>query len=73
MLLDVRLPDIDGREVCRRIKINPATANVRVVHTSAAFISDKDVASGIASGADHYLAAPFEPAELLATVRAALA
>lgn len=72
VLLDVRLPDIDGREVCRRIKINPATANVRVVHTSAAFISDEDIASGIASGADHYLAAPFEPAELLATVRAAL-
>jgi CheY-like chemotaxis protein len=36
-LVDVRLPDMNGSELCRRIKDNPATAGVIVVHTSATF------------------------------------
>lgn len=68
VLLDVKLPDIDGRDVCRRLKADPATADLRVVHTSAAYISSDDVASGRASGADAYLCAPFEPRDLVRLV-----
>ena len=72
VLLDVRLPDIDGREVCRRIKADPATRAVTVVHTSAAFITERDVHAGLASGAARYLPVPFQPHELIAAVRAVL-
>src|SRR5688572_5879365 len=37
IVLDVRLPDIDGFEVCRRIRQNPRTARLKVLHTSATF------------------------------------
>ncbi|OON60771.1 hypothetical protein B0920_17615 [Massilia sp. KIM] len=69
VLLDVKLPDIDGREVCRRMKRDPATRDVRVVQTSAAYISRADVASGLASGADDYVTAPFEPRQLIVALR----
>lgn len=35
LVLDVRLPDIDGIEVCRRLKADPATRDIKVLHTSA--------------------------------------
>ncbi|MFC4929865.1 response regulator transcription factor [Massilia sp. GCM10023247] len=72
VLLDVRLPDIDGREVCRRIKADPATSRMNVIHTSAAFISEQDAREGLASGADRYIPVPFEPQDLIAAVRAVL-
>lgn len=72
VLLDVKLPDISGHEVCRRIKANPVTGNVLVLQISAALISDDDSARGIESGADFYLAAPFEPRDLVSNVRALL-
>lgn len=73
VLLDIKLPDISGAEVCRRIKANPATSNVRVLQTSAALVSLNDEAMGLQNGADSYLAAPFEPSELIAKVRALIA
>ncbi|MFC5461814.1 response regulator transcription factor [Massilia niabensis] len=72
VLLDVRLPDIDGREVCRRLKADPATSGMNVIHTSAAFISEQDAREGLESGADRYIAVPFEPQDLIAAVRAVL-
>lgn len=72
VLLDVRLPDIDGREVCRRLKADPATSGMNVIQTSAAFISEQDERDGLASGADRYLSVPFEPQDLIAAVRAVL-
>lgn len=72
VVLDVKLPDINGRDVCLRIKEDPVTAHVLVLQTSAAMISDADKLRGIRSGADHYLAAPFEPGDLVAIVRSLL-
>jgi CheY-like chemotaxis protein len=72
VLLDVRLPDLDGREVCRRIKADIRTRAVHVVQTSAAFISKHDAASGMESGAAAYIPAPFEPDDLIATLRSLL-
>lgn len=69
VILDVRLPDLSGFEVCRRIKSNPRTAFIPVLHLSASFVKSQDKAEGLDSGADGYLAQPVEPIELLATVR----
>jgi DNA-binding response OmpR family regulator len=69
ILLDIRLPDISGLEVCRRIRENAALDSVLVIQTSAAFVSRADAENGISSGADGYLAAPFEPRDLVAMVR----
>jgi len=69
LILDVRLPDMSGLDVCQRIKGDPATAHILVLQTSAALISDADRARGLQSGADHYLTAPFEPSDLVRLVR----
>lgn len=72
IILDVKLPDINGFEVCRRIKTNPATAFIPVLHLSASFVESRDKAQGLDSGADGYLAQPVEPIELIATVKSLL-
>lgn len=72
VVLDVKLPDISGFEVCRRIKANPITGRIPVLHLSAHRISSHDKAYGLDSGADGYLAQPVEPVELAAMVRALL-
>ena len=70
VLLDIRLPDISGIEVCRRIKAEfPSTM---VLQVSASYISSADRVIGLDSGADSYLAQPVEPAELIAAIRALL-
>jgi len=70
VLLDVRMPDISGIEVCRRIKAEHPTT--MVLQVSASYISSADRIIGLESGADSYLAQPVEPAELIAAVRALL-
>lgn len=72
VILDVKLPDISGFEVCRQIKANPETAFIPVLHLSASFVQSQDKAEGLDSGADAYLAQPVEPIELLATMRSLL-
>src|SRR5262249_40124526 len=68
--LDVRLPDIDGFEVCRLIKDNPSTAHIPVLHVSATFVDAEHRVRGLQGGADAYLSEPINKAELLATVEA---
>jgi PAS domain S-box-containing protein len=70
--LDVRLPDLNGFEVCRRLKGNPATRDVPVLHISASFTSPENKAEGLEGGADGYLAHPVDAGELVATVRSLL-
>ncbi|HET7427146.1 MAG TPA: response regulator [Gemmatimonadales bacterium] len=70
--LDVRLPDLNGFEVCRRIKADPTTRDVPVLHISASFTTPDAKAEGLDSGADGYLTHPVDPNELLATIRALL-
>jgi signal transduction histidine kinase len=72
VLLDVKLPDVSGLEVCRRIKADPALSTTLVVQTSATFASSARKIEGLESGADAYLAQPIESLELLATVKAML-
>lgn len=72
VLLDVKLPDLNGLEVCRRIKEDRATAAVLVLQTSASFVDTNDRVRGLNGGADNYLVAPIEPLELVANVWALL-
>ena len=70
VLLDVRLPDGNGVEVCRKIKTR--FPQVTVLQTSSALISAQDRAQSLEAGADSYLVEPIEPDELVAVVRALL-
>jgi CheY-like chemotaxis protein len=72
VVLDVRLPDADGFEVCEQIKADPRTSALPVIHVSAHAVNVSDVTQGLNRGADAYLAEPIDPDELLATVRAVL-
>ena len=71
ILLDVDMPDMDGFEVCRRLKGQPATMNIPVVFLTGAGSTDEKI-RGLELGAVDYVTKPFEPAELRARVRAAL-
>jgi PAS domain S-box-containing protein len=72
IVLDVSLPDIDGRQVCRQIKDDPATASIPVVHVSGVFQESLDRARALEDGAEAYLPQPVTPEELIATVRTLL-
>lgn len=69
VVLDVNLPDIDGFEVCRRLRARPGTARTPVIHLSASFTNDQHRVQGLEGGADGYLTHPVEPPVLLATIR----
>ena len=70
VLLDVRLPDHNGVDLCRRIK--GGFPSIAVLQTSAAVTSAHDRAAALDSGADSFLVEPIEPEELLATAKALL-
>jgi PAS domain S-box-containing protein len=72
IILDVRLPDISGLEVCRRLKADPLTMHIPILQTSATFVSSERKVEGLDSGADAYLAQPIDDTELVAIVRAML-
>jgi signal transduction histidine kinase len=72
VLLDVKLPDLSGFEVVRRLKRDPATAGIPVVHLSATSITVAEQVRGLEGGADAYLTHPVEPQVLVATLNALL-
>jgi len=66
ILLDVLMPGIDGYEVCRRVRRNPATAFLPVVMITAN--GDQEKVHAIEAGADDFVTKPFLPGELVARV-----
>jgi signal transduction histidine kinase len=72
VLLDVRLPDMNGRELAAQIKAQPATAQIVVLQTSATHVDMRHRVASLEAGADSYLVEPIAPEELVANVRALL-
>jgi diguanylate cyclase (GGDEF)-like protein len=66
VLLDVMMPDMDGFEVCRRLKADPATNDVPVIFVTA---RTEDVSTGFASGGSDYISKPINAEEVRARVR----
>ena len=69
VILDLGLPDIDGIEVCRRVRQAQPLVGIMIV---SARDRELDVVSGLDAGADDYLMKPFKLAELMARIRAQL-
>lgn len=71
ILLDVMMPEMDGFEVCRRLKADPATRDIPIVMLTAK-AEEIDKVLGLELGADDYLEKPFSMRELMARIKAVL-
>jgi two-component system phosphate regulon response regulator PhoB len=71
ILLDWMLESLSGIEVCRRLRRDPATANIPIIMLTAR-AEEGDRIRGLETGADDYVAKPFSPRELIARVKAVL-
>jgi len=69
MLLDVQMPEMDGYEVARHARMNPATRDVPIIFLTATHDSPENVARGYGSGAVDFLFKPFDSTVLLSKVR----
>ena len=72
VLLDIMMPDMDGREVLRRLRASPATRDVPVIFITA-MTTPEDEERGFAAGATDYINKPISPPTVLARVRTQLA
>ncbi len=68
VLLDVMMPDVDGYQVCRQLRQNPARAATKVIFLSAKS-QPADVQKGYDAGADLYIPKPFSTRQLMQKVR----
>jgi two-component system, OmpR family, phosphate regulon response regulator PhoB len=71
VVLDLMLPEMDGLEVCRRMRADPGAAAVPIIMVTAK-ADEVDRVVGLELGADDYVGKPFSPKELVARVRAVL-
>ena len=71
VVLDLMLPGLDGLEVCRALKSDPALAPIPIIMTTAKG-EESDVVLGLEMGADDYVTKPFSPKILLARIKAVL-
>jgi len=71
VVLDLMLPGMDGLEVCKAVRRDPATAHTPIVMLTAK-AEDSDVVSGLELGADDYVTKPYSPRVLLARVKAVI-
>lgn len=72
IVLDVQLPDLHGFEVCHRLKSDPRTSSIPVLHLSASYTRPEDRVRVYEQGADAYMSQPVEASEFVATVRSLL-
>lgn len=71
ILLDIMLPDLDGLEVCRRLKRSSSTADVPIIMVTARG-EESDIVVGLELGADDYITKPFSPRVLIARIKTVL-
>jgi DNA-binding response OmpR family regulator len=71
LLLDVMLPGLDGRDICRALRADPDTADLPIIMVTARADEGERIA-GLDLGADDYITKPFSPNEVVARVRALL-
>ena len=71
LILDIMMPDMDGYDVCRRLRANPATKDIPIIMFTAKTLLD-DKLAGFEAGADDYLTKPTHPSELASRVKAIL-
>ena len=71
LVLDRMLPDVDGMDVCRKLKSDPSTKSIPIIMVTAKG-EDADVISGIEVGAEDYVVKPFSPKVLVARVASIL-
>jgi DNA-binding response OmpR family regulator len=71
ILLDIMVPQLNGWEVCRRLKQEPDTREVPVIMVTGR-VEEGDKVLGFEMGADDYVTKPFSPRELLARIRAVI-
>ncbi|TVQ77840.1 MAG: DNA-binding response regulator [Phycisphaeraceae bacterium] len=71
VLLDIMMPDVDGLEVCRRIKREPNLRNIPIIMVTARG-EESDIVVGLELGAEDYITKPFSPRVLVARVKTVL-
>ena len=71
VVLDLMLPEVDGIELCKKLKSDPLTQSIPVIMVTAKG-EESDVVLGLGVGADDYVTKPFSPRELTARVKAVL-
>ncbi|MDA1007831.1 MAG: response regulator transcription factor [Planctomycetota bacterium] len=71
VVLDLMLPDLNGLQVCQRVRANAATAQTPIIMVTAKG-SESDIIAGLEAGADDYVTKPFSPKVLVARVRTTL-
>jgi pilus assembly protein CpaE len=71
VILDITMPEMDGYEVCRRLRAKPATSHIPIMMLTAHDTLEEKV-KGFEAGADDYLTKPFQPAELQARIKVLL-
>jgi len=72
VVLDAQLPGRGSFEIANRLKTDPATVTIPIIHVASGFTTGEWRAQGLEAGADAFLTHPVEPQELIATVRALL-
>ncbi|MHA1941340.1 MAG: response regulator [Candidatus Hodarchaeales archaeon] len=68
VLLDVRMPDLDGIEVCKQLKSDPKRKEIPIIIFSAKTL-DHHIQEGLKAGANEYITKPFSSSHLLGTLR----
>jgi PAS domain S-box-containing protein len=71
LLLDIRLPDISGKDICKKVKNDPELSSVFIILISSLKTHSVDISEGFEGGADGYIIRPVEDRELIARIEAA--
>jgi len=72
ILLDVMMPEMNGYEVCRRIKKNKSLPYVPIIYITASELEQENVIEGLDAGGDDYICKPFDMGELLGRIKSCL-